>query len=102
MLRETSEMAAAMSVRSAPSKPSSAASKRPFLRAVTMSASDVIGTRASFGVMRSPLGFSIQIGQPFLEVQGGADAFERQPQLHHRKGDLGLDADDDGFGAAQL
>src|SRR6266853_1082321 len=44
MLRETSEMAAAMSVASAVSKPSSKASARPFWRAVTMSSTDPIGS----------------------------------------------------------
>src|SRR6266550_562224 len=66
-----------------------------------MSASAAMDTRVSFGVMQIPLGFPIQIRQPLLEVQSRADAFERQAQLHHRKRHLGLDADDDCFGAAQ-
>src|SRR6266576_3236972 len=102
MLRDTSEMAAAMSVTSAPSNPSSLAMERPVWRAVTMSNAHVIGTRVSFDIVKVPLELPVQIRQAFLKVQRRADAFERQPQLHHRKRDVGLDADDDGVGPAQL
>src|ERR1051325_6308510 len=96
MLRETSEMAAVMSVMSAPSKPISVAIERPSCRAVTMSAAQVMGTCVSFAPITTvPLAVPIQIRQAFFEVQGGADAFEHQAQLHHRKGHLGLDADND-------
>src|SRR6266481_6120232 len=86
MLRATSEMAAATSVTSPPSKPSSFASARPFWRAVTMSESDMIGTSESFGMTKVPLDVAVQIGQAFLEVQRGANPFQSQPQLHHGKG----------------
>src|ERR1051325_10621585 len=92
MLGDTSEMAAAMSVTSAPSKPNSWAMERPIWRAVTMSRADPIGTRVSFDIVKVPLELPVQMRQALLEVQGRADAFERQPQLHHRKRHVGLDA----------
>jgi hypothetical protein len=45
MLRATSEIAVAISVRSVPAKPTLAASSRTACRAVTMSASTRIGIR---------------------------------------------------------
>jgi hypothetical protein len=42
-----------------------------------------------------------EVRESLLEVEGGRDAFEREPELDHRKGDLRLDADDDRFRAAQ-
>src|SRR6266571_5021389 len=101
MLRATSEMAAATSVTSVPSKPNSVARERPRWRAVTMSRADVISTRVSFGMMKVPLGLPVQIGQTFLKIQCRADPFEGQAQLHHRKGHVGLDADDDRLSPAQ-
>src|SRR5438309_312678 len=47
MLRAISEMAAAMTVWSPLENPASAASSRPFCRALTTSTSDVIGTSSS-------------------------------------------------------
>src|SRR5438445_6647966 len=101
MLRETSEIAAAISVASALSKPNSTASERPSWRAVTMSAADEMGTRVSIVVINRPLELPVQMGQALLEVQGRVNPFERQAQLHHRKGHLGLDADDYRLGSAQ-
>src|SRR6266581_4613321 len=81
MLRAISEMAAAMTVWSPLENPASAASSRPFCRALPA--------------------LPIQKGEPLLEVECGRDALERQAELHHREGDLGLDADDHRFGPAQ-
>src|SRR3989454_11639241 len=108
MLRASSEIAAAMTVWSPLEKPASAAMLRPCWRAVTTSTSDAIGTRTCSGTVDTPLtalralaSDSIEEGQPFLEIERGRDALERQTELDHRKGDLGLDPDDDGLGAAQ-
>src|SRR2546421_3815991 len=112
MLRAISEMAAAMAVWSPLENPASAASSRPFCRALTTSTSDVTATSSS-SATGAPTGtpslhtvealpaLPIQKGEPLLEVERGRDAFERQAELHHREGDLGLDADDHRFGAAQ-
>src|SRR5258708_11724567 len=102
MLRETSEIAASISVNSTPSNPSSAASARPFWRAVTISLAEVIGTWPSLDILRVPVDVSVQIGQTFLEVERCSDPFQRQTQLHHRKCDLRLDAHDNCFRPAQF
>src|SRR5260370_738793 len=102
MLRETSEIAAAISVNSTPSKPSSAASARPFWRAVTTSLAEVIGTWPSLDILRVPFDVPVQIGQTFLEVERCSDPFQRQTQLYHGKRDLWLDAHDNCLRAAQL
>src|SRR6266446_4745476 len=101
MLRATSEMAAAMSVASAPSKPISVARERPFWRAVTMSRADMIGTRVSFAITKVPLQLPVQISQAFLQVQRRANPLEGQAQLHHGKGHVGLNAHDDRLSPAQ-
>src|SRR5947207_1517233 len=107
MLRAISEMAAAMTVWSPLENPASAASSRPFCRALTTSTSDVIGTSSSSATGAPSLfvealpALPIQKGEPLFEVERGRDALERQAELHHREGDLGLDADDHRFGPAQ-
>src|SRR5437867_3889307 len=108
MLRASSEIAAAMTVWSPLVKPASAATLRPRWRAVTTSTSDAIGTISSSGTVDAPLAplralatDSIEEGQAFLEIERGRDALEREAELDHRKGDLGLDPDDDGLRAAQ-
>src|SRR5256885_12148921 len=102
MLRAISEMAAAMTVWSPLENPASAASSRPFCRALTTSTSDVIATSSS-SATGAPTGtpslhtvealpaLPIQKGEPLLEVERGRDAFERQAELHHRERHLGLD-----------
>src|SRR2546425_3094053 len=102
MFRDTSEMAAAISVSSALSKPSSMPMERPCWRAVTMSSADVIGIRVSRTMARFPVGLLVQIGQAFFEVQSRADSLQRQTELDHGKGHLGLDANDDGLSPAQF
>src|SRR6058998_2841557 len=108
MLRAISEMAAAMTVWSPLENPASAASSRPFCRALTTSTSAVIGTSSSSATGVTPLdalaalpGLPIQEGEPLLEVERGRDPLERQAELHHRESDLGLDADDHRLSAAQ-
>src|ERR671914_1118601 len=101
MLRATSEMAVAMSVRSVLENPALAASRRPSWRATTMSSSVMIGTRISFVTVRGLLDELVQERQAFLEVESGVHALEVEPELDHRESDLGLDADHDGVGAAQ-
>src|SRR5947208_12614752 len=113
MLRAISEMAAAMTVWSPLENPASAASSRPFCRALTTSTSDVIATSSSSATGSTPTGtpslhalealpaLPIQKGEPLLEVECGRDALERQAELHHREGDLGLDADDHRCGSTQ-
>src|SRR5882724_6450385 len=102
MLRATSEIAVATSVRLVPARPACAAMSRPRCRAVTMSESWAIGTRVSAGmVAASPHPAGEQL-ETLLEVERGGDAVERQAELDHRERDVGLDADDDRRGAAQL
>src|SRR5882724_1261387 len=95
MLRATSEMAVAIKVRSDPSKPKSVAIARPFWRAVTMSAAELIATRASFSMLQIFFGQRVEICQPLFQIEGGADPFQGQSQLNHGKGDIGLYADND-------
>src|SRR3954470_13408857 len=101
MLRATSEMAVASSVRSVELKPRSPPIERACCRALTTSASVVIATRKAsltvFGLLRDRL----QEREPLLEVQRGVHVLELHPQLHHRERDLGLDADDHRLGPAQ-
>ena len=49
----------------------------------------------------SPAPLTIQQGEAFFEIQRGVHVVERQAQLHHRKGDLWLQAHDHGVRAAQ-
>src|SRR5262245_29216815 len=95
MLRATSEMEVAISVKSDPLKPSAVASARPRWRAITMSAAELTATRVSLCMFQGPLGQPLKIRQAFLQVERRSDAFQSQPQLHHGKGNIGLDADDD-------
>src|SRR2546425_9659487 len=110
MLRAISEMAAAMTVCSPLEKPATAANARPCCRASTTSTSAAIGRRSSSPTAARLLGFGFegaffgpasQEGQTFLEVEHRRNAFERQTELDHREGNVGLDADDHRFGAAQ-
>src|SRR4051812_19350 len=102
MLRAISEIAVAISVRSVLENPSRAASALPWARAVRTSRSEPMSTRSSFStVAQLPLLEALKQRQSFLEVERGGDALQVQPQLDHREGDLGLDADDHRLGAAQ-
>src|SRR5688572_29650393 len=94
MLRATSEIAAAISVTSAPLKPSSSASDRPRWRAVTMSTAELIAVRFSVSIDRNAFCLQVQVGKPFLQIEGGADALQGQPELNHGKSNVRLDADD--------
>src|SRR5258708_1095340 len=103
MLRAISEMAAATRVTSAPEKPRPSASSRPCWRAVTISMVDRTSTRLSlFGGLCMLLGLLVQERQSLLEVEGCADPFQGQAQLHHSKSHFGLDAHDHRLGAAEL
>src|SRR5581483_12410565 len=102
MLRATSEMAVAMRVASAPEKPRRAASARPSWRAVTTSASALIGMRLSpLSAATSLPPAARQEGEALVEVQRGLHALHGQPELHHGERHVGLDADDHGVRAAQ-
>src|SRR5213596_4286174 len=108
MLRATSEMAAAMTVWSPVENPAPAASSRPCWRACTTSTSDAISTRSwsatldasTFALLvEPPLGVLVEKGEALFQVEGRRDALESQPELHHREGDLRLDAHDHRFRA---
>src|SRR5437879_5993101 len=114
MLRASSEIAVATRVRLLFEKPICWARARPRWRAVTMSWSESIGTRVSSFTEACPrastrcpditgdlLGSPIQEREALFEVERGRHPLQRQAELHHGEGDLGLDADDDGLGAAQ-
>src|SRR5207249_7739332 len=103
MLRASSEMAVAITVRSLPEKPSAAARARPRCRAVTMSADELMGTTLSARGPASRRGLldmagggghlAVQEGQAFLQVEGGGDVLEGESELDHRERHLWLDAD---------
>src|SRR5919197_4627209 len=97
MLRATSEIAVAISVRSVAENATCEASERPSARAVTTSASELIGTRTSAFTVARLLSQPSEQGQALLEVQGCVDAFEVEPELDHGERHLGLDADDHGL-----
>src|SRR4051794_17355923 len=102
MLRATSEIAVARSVRSVLEKPRPAPISRAACRAVTTSESDAIATRtlSATGIgLRGQL--LLQEGEPLLEVERGVDVLEVHAELDHREGHLGLDPDDHRLGAAQ-
>src|ERR671931_948417 len=102
MLRATSEMAVASSVRSVLENPSPAPIVRASWRAVTTSASVRIATRTSSatGVLL-PIEYPLEERQPLFEVQRRVDILEVHPELDHRERDLGLDPHDHRLGAAQ-
>src|SRR5689334_8614254 len=100
MLRAISEIAAAMTVWSPALKPTCSASSRPCCRALTTSTSDAMVMANSSDMIAARLGLSVEEGEPLFEVEGGRHAFQREAELHHREGDLRLDADDDRLGAA--
>src|SRR5947209_10438740 len=105
MLRAISEIAAAITVWSPLENPASAARSRPRCRAVTTSTSAAIGissssatveasrsaVEASRSAVDSDLGLDVEERQAFFQVEGGRHPLERQPELHHREGDLALD-----------
>src|SRR5207244_1153815 len=108
MLRAISEIAAAMTVWSPLENPASAARSRPRCRAVTTSVSAAIGISSSSATvdpsraaLDAELCLAVEEQQSFLEVQSRGDALEGEPELHHRKRDLGLNPDDHRLRAAQ-
>src|SRR5579862_8764855 len=110
MFRASSEMAVAMSVRSDPEKPRRWARLRPSWRAATMSAAVRIRTSTGAG---GPTGLGsratraarlvrlVQVGEAFLEVEGGRDILECEAELDHGEGHFRLDADDDRLGSTK-
>src|SRR5262249_6938623 len=104
MFRASSEMAVATSVASIAENPRRAANARPCWRAVTMSLSAVIGTTVPVACARAPLfiaatgsprpgsltGLVVQVREAFFEIERRRHTFQRQAELDHRKGDLGL------------
>src|SRR5213593_2826881 len=101
MFRATSEIAVAISVRSVAENGIWEASERPSPRAVTTSASEVIGTRTSASTVARLLRQPSEQGQALLQVQGRVDALEVEAKLDHGEGHFGLDADDHRVGAAE-
>src|SRR5262245_12680229 len=104
MLRATSEIAVAITVRSPEEKPSLEASVRPSWRALTMSAAEPMGTTRSgaslaMGDLSRP---GVEVRESLLEVEGGRHVLQGQAELHHREGHLGLDADDDRLRSPEL
>src|SRR4029079_7244611 len=104
MLRASSEIAVVMRTCSVVENPDCSARIRPRRRAVTMSpsvrmfTSDSTSSRCgTFTLMV----LGMEEGEALLEIEGRRDVFEDEPELHHREGDLGLDAHDDRVGAAQ-
>src|SRR5919201_4449382 len=102
MLRAISEIASAMIVWSVVENPMALASSRPFCRAVTMSVSRSMGTCTSPDTMTAPFGKASDVIETLFEIERRDHALETEPELHHREGDLGLDADHNRVGAAQL
>src|SRR6185295_16709597 len=100
MLRATSEIAEAITVRSLGVRSSWDARCRPSWRAVTMSASVSIGMRISASTTAPPLRACVEVHQALFQVEGGGDGGQRQSQLHHRERHFRLDADDDRLRAA--
>src|SRR5919106_2829303 len=82
MFLATSEIAVAISARSGESNPSRAPNSRPARRAVTISTSERIGTRVSSATQQL---------QSLFQIQRGVDVGERDAELHHGEGHLGLD-----------
>src|SRR5215470_16231853 len=105
MLRANSEIAVAMSVASPEPNPISIARARPFWRACTMSWSELILTvitpSNTAALSIHLLELLVQVVQPFLQVQRCRNIFQRQPQLHHRKGNFRLNSNDYGLCATQ-
>src|SRR5918992_168352 len=101
MLRATSEIAVARSVRSVLEKPRSAPIVRASWRAVTTSASVRIATRTSSTGVLLPVELLLQEREALLEVERGLHVLEVHPELDHRERDLGLDPDDHRLGPAQ-
>src|SRR5919109_1991904 len=103
MLRATSEIAVASSVWSVLDSSSRDAIARACWRAVTTSASDSIGITDAWssatiaGLLPRPR----EQREPLLEVERRHHVLEGHAELHHGEGDLGLDPDDHGRGAAQ-
>src|SRR3954470_3164520 len=100
MLRATSEIAAAISVTSAPLKPISSARARPRWRAVTISVAELISVCVSVSIYRRALGLHVQVEKALLEIQRCPHPFQRQAQLHHRERDVRLNSHDHGFRSA--
>src|SRR6266576_2547020 len=110
ILRAISEIAAAMTVCSPLENPATAASARPCCLASTTSTSAAIVRRSSSPTAaralglhfeRALLGAAVQEREAFLQVQHGGHALQGEPELHHREGDIGLDAHDHRLGPAQ-
>src|SRR5579875_2744316 len=126
----TSEIAVATRVESLGPKPRDSASVRPRCRAATISKSERIDTTISSWAPAVPtpvfeegsgsdfipipgsrslrrllrpqgLHFLVQVTKPLFQIERGGDIGQVQAQLHQGEGDVGLDADDHGFGAAQ-
>src|SRR5204862_588418 len=83
MLRAISEMAAAMTVWSPISNPQSAASSRPFCRALTMSTSDLIGTVDSSATIHPLLAEAVEEDVAFFKVEGGVNTLHGEKQFHY-------------------
>src|SRR6185369_14973964 len=105
MFRASSEIAVATTAVSVDGNPHCDASSRPFCRAATTSESQSIETRTSSAMssdlLIASLALAVEIREAFLQVQRRGHALQGEAELDHREGDLRLDTDDDGLGAAQ-
>src|SRR5215471_3352097 len=103
MLRATSEIAVVIIVTSVIEKSSFVARSRPAWRAATMSSAFSMATTTSSSVIGvSTRSAPVEKLETLFEIEGGVDVLETHAQLHHRERDIGLDADHDGFRAAQV
>src|ERR671932_2235453 len=102
MFRAISEIAVAINVASVRVKPSRSASVRASARAGTRSASEAMRTRTSSPAIPAvPLCELVEHCDRLVEVEGSAKRLEVEVEVHHCDRDVGLDADDHGFGPPQ-
>src|SRR5277367_3091912 len=99
MLRATSEIAVAISVSSLLERRSGVAMARAFCRANRMSTSARIGTTVSMSLATNGEHSILpraKEGETVFQVECRRGSFQPQAELHHREGNVRLDADDDG------
>src|SRR5688500_7719012 len=98
MFRAISEIAVATNVASVRVRPMRNAASRPRWRATTVSASDLISTRISASSGRSS---PVEEFKARFEIESCVNSVQPKAELAHGGGNVGLDPDDDGLGAAQ-
>src|SRR5262249_1829043 len=102
VLRASSLAAVTIFVCSTRLKPRSTAQVRTTCRTTTMSCDERTGSVSSTGIAVTvpvaPAERRTQELHALVDVETGANARQRQPELDERDGDGGAHADDDGFG----